>query len=158
MCAPTSPDYVPTLPNNFQVLPPSPEFEFNFVNAFASDDEEEPFEDLTDEEDEEPMPTNFASNTSNYFEQNWVEADSEEDDEYEYVLAPLSPPLSLHFYTPTCDELDHSLWIVSRPPLIQQESQHGHYSLSNFIDSYLYDTLNQEVVDQSELLGPSNLQ
>ena len=99
------------------------------------------------------MPTNFASN-----EQNWVEADSEEDDEYEYVLAPLSPPLSLHFYIHTCDELDHSLWIVPRPPLIQQESQHGHYSLSNFIDSYLHDTLNQEVSNQSELLGPSNPQ
>ena len=82
MCAPTSPDYVLALPNNFQVLPTSPEFGFDFVNAFASDDEEEPFEDLTDEEEEEPMPTNFASNTSNYFEQNWVESDSEEDDEY----------------------------------------------------------------------------
>ena len=57
MCAPTSLDYVPTLPNDFQVLPPSPEFGFDFVNAFASDDEEEPFEDLTDEEEEEPMPT-----------------------------------------------------------------------------------------------------
>ena len=158
MCAPTSPDYVPTLPNNFQVLPPSPEFGFDVVNAFDSDDEEEPFEDFTNEEEEEPMPTNFASNTSNYFEQNWVEADSEEDDEYEYVLAPLSPPLSLRFYIPTCDELDHSLWIVSRPSLIQQESQHGNYSLSYFIDSYLYDTLNQEVDDQSELLGPSNPQ
>ena len=104
------------------------------------------------------MPTNFASNTSNYFEQNWVESDFEEDNVYEYVLAPLSPPLSLPFYIPTCDELDHSLWFVSRPSLIQQESQHGNYSLSNFIDSYLYDTLNQEVSDQSELLGPSNLQ
>ena len=52
MCVPTSPDYVPTLPNNFQVLPPSPEFGFDFVNAFASDDEEEPFEDLTNEEEE----------------------------------------------------------------------------------------------------------
>jgi hypothetical protein len=158
MCAPTSPDYVPTLPNNFQVLPPSPEFGFDFINAFVSDDEEEPFEVLTDEEEEETMPTNFASNTSNYFEQNWVEADFEEDDEYEYVLAPFSPPLSLPFHIPTYDELDHSLWIVSRPSLIQQESQHGNYSLSNFIDSYLYDTLNQEVADQSELLGPSNPQ
>ena len=156
MCVPTSPDYVPTLPNNFQVLPPSPEFGFDFVNAFASDDEEEPFEDSTDEEEDEPMPTNFASNTSNYFEQNWVEADSEEDNEYEYILAPLSPPISLPFYIPTCDDLDHSLWIVPRPPLIQQESQHENYSFSNFIDSYLYDTLNQEVADQSELLGPSN--
>ena len=141
MCAPTSPDYVPTLPNDFQVLPPSPEFGFDFVNAFASDDEEEPFEELTDEEEEEPMPTNFTSNTSNYFEQNWVESDSEEDDEYEYVLASFSPPPSLPFYIPTCDDLDHSLWIVSRPPLIQQESQHGHFSLSNFIDSYLHDTI-----------------
>ena len=158
MCVPTSPDYVPTLPNNFQVLPPSPEFGFNFVNAFASDDEEEPFEDLTNEEEEEPMPTIFAPNTSNYFEQNWGEADSEEDDEYEYVLAPLSPQLSLPLYIPTYDELDHSLWIVSRPSLIQQESQHGNYSLSNFIDSYLHDTLNQEVANQSELLGPSNPQ
>ena len=70
MCVPTSPDYVPTLPNNFQVIPPSPEFGFDFVNAFASDDEEEPFEDLTNEQEEEPMPTNFSSNTSNYFEQN----------------------------------------------------------------------------------------
>ena len=104
------------------------------------------------------MPTNFASNTSNYFEQNWVESDSEEDDEYEYVLASFSPPPSLPFYIPTHDELDHSLWIVSRPSLIQQESQHGNYSLSNFIDSYLHDTLNQEVADQSELLGPSNPQ
>ena len=57
MCAPTSPDYVPTLPNDFQVLPPSPEFGFNFVNAFASDNEEEPFEELTDEEEEEPKLT-----------------------------------------------------------------------------------------------------
>ena len=65
MCVPISPDYVPTLPNNFQVLPPSPEFGFDFINAFVSDDEEEPFEVLTDEEEEEPMPTNFASNTSN---------------------------------------------------------------------------------------------
>ena len=100
----------------------------------ASDDEEEPFEDLTDEEEEEPMPTNFASNTSNYFDQNWVESDSEEDDEYEYVLASLSPPPSLPFYIPTCDELDHSLWIVTRPPLIQQESQHGHYSISDIVN------------------------
>jgi len=51
MCVSTSPDYVPTLPNNFQVLPPSPEFGFDFVNAFASDDEEEPFKDSTDEEE-----------------------------------------------------------------------------------------------------------
>ena len=158
MCLPTYPDDVPTLPNNSQVLPSSPEFGFNFENAFASDDEEEPFEDLTDEEEEESMPNNFASNTSNYFEQNWVESDSEEEDEYEYVLAPLSPPPSLPFYIPTCDELDHSLWIVPRPPLIQQESQHGYHSLLNFIDTLIHDTLNQEVTNQLELLGPPNPQ
>ena len=151
MCLPTYPDDVPTLPKNFQVLPASPEFGFNFENAFASDDEEESFEDLTEEEEEETIPTNFASNTSNYSEQNWIEADSEEDDEYGYEITPLSPPPPLPFYIPTYDELDHSLWIVPRPPLIQQESQHENYSFSNFIDSYLYDTLNQEVVDPSEV-------
>ena len=170
MCLLTYPDDVPTLPKNFQVLPASPEFGFNFENSFASDDEEDPEMDWDiniddyeedpemdididdiEEEEEETIPTNFASNTSNYFEQNCIEADSEEDDEYGYEIAPLSPPPSLPFYIPTYDELDHSLWIVSRPSLIQQESQHGNYSLSNFIDSYLYDTLNQEVVDPSEL-------
>ena len=165
MCLLTYPDDMPTLPKNFQVLPASPEFGFNFENAFASDDEEDPemdidIDDIDDieEEEEETIPTNFASNTSNYSEQNWIEADSEEDDEYGYEITPLSPPPPLPFYIPTYDELDHSLWIVSRPSLIQQESQHGNYSLSNFIDSYLHDTLNQEVADQSELLGPSNPQ
>ena len=47
MCAPTSPGYILAPPNHFPVLPPSPEPGFDFINAFASDDEEEPYEDLT---------------------------------------------------------------------------------------------------------------
>ena len=84
MCAPTSPDYVPALPNNFQVLPPSPEFGFDFVNAFISNDEEE----------EEPLLANVVAPSPEYSVSDWVEPRPEEDDEYDitYDIAPLSSP------------------------------------------------------------------